>query len=73
VVQKFSHDPFFMTRPDDVLEKRIPDVGRCPAVVSGRVINVYLYRRIRAPYLRDYRTAVIENEIYHALPRSKQM
>jgi len=73
VVQKFSHDPFFRTRLDDVLRKMVPDPGRCMALITGGAINVCVYHTILGFYLRNYWTVVVEDGVYYSLPKGKEL
>lgn len=58
VVQKFSHDPFYKTDLDRVLQSLVSDPTQCYAIVTGGGISVCHYHGVMGFYLRNYWTVV---------------
>jgi len=65
VVQKFSHDPFYETRLDQVLQKLVPNPTCCCTVVTGGAINVCVYHAVMGFHLRNYWTVVPVDSVYY--------
>ncbi len=72
-VQKYSHDPFFGTRLDEVLAGLVPDPSRCCAVITGGAVNVCVYHATLGFYLRNYWTVLVEDAVYYGLPGGKDV
>jgi nicotinamidase-related amidase len=64
VVQKFSHDAFFRTRLDDILEELVPDPTRCFALVVGGATNLCVYHAVLGLHLRNYWTIVVTDGVF---------
>ncbi|MFC2068729.1 isochorismatase family cysteine hydrolase [Chloroflexota bacterium] len=65
IVQKFSHDPFYKTKLDDILQKLVPDPTSYYAIVTGGAINVCAYHAVMGFHLRDYWTVVPVDSVYY--------
>ncbi|MFC2056998.1 cysteine hydrolase family protein [Chloroflexota bacterium] len=72
VIQKFSHDSFYETDLDKVLQKLVPDSTKCYAVITGGAINVCLYHAVMGYYLRNYWTVVPVDSVYYLSDSGKQ-
>ena len=64
VVQKFSHDAFFQTELDTVLERLVPDPTTHHALVVGGATNLCVYHAVMGFYLRNYWTVVVTDGVY---------
>ena len=64
VVQKFSHDAFFQTELDTVLERLVPDPTAHHALVVGGATNLCVYHAVMGFYLRNYWTVVVTDGVY---------
>jgi nicotinamidase-related amidase len=64
VVQKFSHDAFFRTDLDQVLERLVPDPTRCFALLVGGATNLCVYHAVMGFYLRNYWTTVVTDGVF---------
>jgi len=71
VVQKYSHDPFFGTRLDEVLAGLVPEPTRCCAVITGGAVNVCVYHTTLGFYLRNYWTVLVEDAVYYSLTEGR--
>ena len=58
VVPKYSHDPFYKTDLDQILQRLVPDPTKCYAVVTGGATDVCHYDAVMGFYLRNYWTVV---------------
>ncbi len=65
VVQKFSHDPFYKTDLDKVLQRLVPDPTKYYAVVTGGSIDVCVYHAVMGFHLRDYWTVVLVDSVFY--------
>lgn len=72
IVHKYSHDPFFKTEFDEVLERLVPDPTKYYAIVTGGAINVCVYHTLLGFYLRNYWTVVLVDSIFYSSPSGKQ-
>lgn len=73
VVQKHSHDPFYNTDLDSVLERLVPDPTSCYAVVTGGTINVCVYHTLLGLYARNYWAVVPEDCVFYVVEGGKQV
>jgi nicotinamidase-related amidase len=64
VVQKFSHDAFYKTDLDHVLERLVPDPTKCFALVLGGATNLCVYHAVMGFYLRNYWTTVVTDGVF---------
>jgi ureidoacrylate peracid hydrolase len=64
VVQKFSHDAFFRTELDAVLERIAPDPTECLALVVGGATNLCVYHAVMGFHLRNFWTVVVTDAVY---------
>jgi len=58
IVPKFSHDPFYKTDLDKVLDTLVADPTRYYAIITGGAINVCLYHAVMGFHVRNYLTVV---------------
>ncbi len=58
VIQKFSHDPFYNTNIDQVLESLVPDPTKHQVIVTGGAAHVCAYHAAMGFHLRNYWTIV---------------
>ncbi|MFC2056903.1 cysteine hydrolase family protein [Chloroflexota bacterium] len=72
IVQKFSHDSFYKTDLDRVLERLVPDPTQHYAIVTGGVANVCLYHAVMGFHLRDYWATVPVDSFYYFAEDGKQ-
>jgi ureidoacrylate peracid hydrolase len=73
VVQKRSHDPFYRTELDAVLERLVPDPTSCCAIVTGGTINVCVYHTLLGLYARNYWTVVPEDCVFYIIESGKRI
>lgn len=73
IVRKSSHDPFYKTNLDEVLQRLVPDPTRYYAVVTGGAINVCAYHTILGFYLRSYWTVVPVDAVFYSRESGKQL
>ncbi|MBI2860913.1 MAG: cysteine hydrolase [Chloroflexi bacterium] len=65
VIQKYSHDCFYRTGLDDLLQRLVPDPTSCYAIVTGGTVNVCVRHAVFGLYLRDYWTVVpVDGVVY---------
>ena len=64
IVQKFSHDPFYKTELDQVLNNLVHDPIGHYAVVAGGAVNICLYHAVMGFHLRHYKTGVPVDSVY---------
>ena len=73
VVQKFSHDAFYQTELDQVLQRLVPDPTRCYALLTGGALNVCLHHAVMGFHLRNYWTVVLLDCVFYGTNRDKQI
>jgi nicotinamidase-related amidase len=64
VVQKFSHDAFYQTELDAVLERLVPDPTAHYALLVGGATNLCVYHAVMGFYLRNFWTVVVTDGVY---------
>jgi nicotinamidase-related amidase len=64
VVQKFSHDAFYRTKLDAVLDELVPEPTECFALLVGGATNLCVYHATMGFYLRNYWTVVVTDGCY---------
>ncbi|MDP2916592.1 MAG: isochorismatase family cysteine hydrolase [Dehalococcoidia bacterium] len=65
VIQKFSHDPFYDTEIDRILQKLVYEPAKCHAVVTGGAVNVCHYHAVMGFHVRGYWTVVPVDSVYY--------
>jgi len=73
VVQKHSHDPFYGTELDNVLDRLVPDPTTCYAIVTGGTINVCVYHTLLGLYARNYWAVVPEDCVFYIVEQGQQV
>ena len=72
VIQKFSHDPFWNTDLDRILETLVPDTTRYYAIVTGGSVSVCAYHAVLGFHLRNYWTVVPVDCVFYSIDSGKQ-
>ena len=72
IVQKFSHDAFYKTDLDKVLERLVPNPTDYYTVVTGGNANICVLHAVLGFYVRNYWTVVPVDSIYYGSEAGNQ-
>ncbi len=72
LIRKFSHDPFYKTDLDRVLEETVTDPTRYYAIVTGGAVNVCVYHAVLGFHLRNYWTVVPVDSVFYRFDSGNQ-
>jgi len=73
IIQKSSHDSFYQTELDRVLDKLVTDPGHCQALITGGAINVCAYHAVLGFHVRQYWTVVPIDAVYYSRREGKDL